>query len=362
MMNERPEEQAGSAPSGETEHVEFIEPHGSPFEGRIAGQLVEDESRSEFVVGASDAMRRILRLVDRIAPTESPVLVTGESGTGKEKIARVLHVQSRRSGGPFVPVNAGAIPESLVESELFGHVRGAFTDAHREKRGLFMQADGGTLFLDEIAEMHPASQVRLLRVLEDHEVRPVGSEQAYPVDVRIVAATNRDLREEMEGGRFREDLFYRVNVFRLHIPPLRERRDDIPFLVRFFLEQLSHRLRRSVPRVSDTAWGFILNYSWPGNVRELQNAIERAFAICEGDEILPRDLPPEVTRRGLPRLQAGTQAGYPQEMSLAEVEAHHIQKVLQSHQGNLSGAARSLGISRTTLWRKIRRYGLDVPK
>jgi transcriptional regulator with PAS, ATPase and Fis domain len=340
----------GRAPAGDPAGV-------GPESGRPAGDDV-----SEYVVGASDAMRRVLKLVDRIAPTESPVVITGESGTGKEKIARVLHYQSRRSRGPFVAVNAAAIPEPLIESEFFGHVRGAFTDAHREKRGIFLQADGGTLFLDEIGEMSLATQVKLLRVLQDRIVRPVGSEETFRVDVRILVATNKDLRRAMEQGLFREDLFYRLNVFRIHIPPLRERKDDIPFLVRYFLERFRRREGRPVPRISDAAWSFLMNFDWPGNVRELENAVERASAICDGDEITPSDLPPEVTRRGLPRLAEGREEGYPETLRLEDVEARHIQKVIRANGGNLLGAARSLGISRTTLWRKVKRYGLNVPK
>jgi two-component system response regulator HydG len=321
-----------------------------------------DGTISEYVVSASEAMRRVLRLVDRIAPTESPVIVTGESGTGKEKVARVLHYQSRRSRGPFVAVNAAAIPETLIESELFGHVRGAFTDAHREKKGLFLQADGGTLFLDEIGEMSAASQVKLLRVLEEREVRPVGSEDTYRVDVRVIAATNRDLRAEMEKGRFREDLFYRLNVFSIHIPALRERKDDIPFLTRYFLEGEARSAGRQVPQITDQAWSFLMNYDWPGNVRELENAVERALAISDGDIIMPRDLPPEVTERGLPRLTEGLPEVYSEDLTLEEVEARHIQRVLSKHRGNLIRTAESLSISRTTLWRKIKKYGLSVPK
>ncbi|MBU1947138.1 MAG: sigma-54 dependent transcriptional regulator [Candidatus Eisenbacteria bacterium] len=317
---------------------------------------------SEYVVGASHAMRKILHLVDRIAPTESPILVTGESGTGKEKIARVIHYQSRRSRGPFVPVNTGAIPDALFESELFGHVRGAFTDAYREKKGLFLLADGGTLFLDEIGEMSPPSQVKLLRVLQDRMVRPVGSEDSFRVDARIITATNKDLRREMEEGRFREDLFYRLNVLRLHIPALRERREDIPYLARYFLERMAREQNREVPRLSDPAWGYLMHYTWPGNVRELENAMERGLDISNGDVIMPQDLPPEITERGLPRLGAGQHEGYPETLSLEDVEALHIQKVLRKMAGNLGKTADSLGISRTTLWRKMKQYNLDVPK
>jgi len=317
-------------------------------------------SRSEEIVAASPAMKRILHLVDRIAPTESNILITGESGTGKEKVARLIHFQSRRSQGPFVGVNAGAIPETLIESELFGHVRGAFTDAKESKRGFFETADRGTLFLDEIAEMSPSLQVRLLRALQDREVRPVGAESAIRVDVRVIAATNKDVRRAMAEGRFREDLFYRLNVFNLHIPPLRQRKEDIPYLANFFLARFAERSSKQVDSLTHRAWGLLMNYDFPGNVRELENAIERATIICDENTIRVRDLPPEIAERGLPRLPAGeSETAYPVELSLAEVEARHIRRVIAEFDGNLTRAARSLGISRSTLWRKMKRYGIE---
>jgi transcriptional regulator with PAS, ATPase and Fis domain len=210
--------------------------------------------RQETIIGVSEAMRRVLRLVEKIAPTETTVLLTGESGTGKEKVARFLHLQSGRASGPFIAVNAAAIPEGLIESELFGHVRGAFTDARDRKRGYFEMADGGTLFLDEIAETSPLVQVKLLRVLQEREVRPVGSDFALKVDLRIIAASNRDLRQAMAAGLFREDLFYRLNVFSIHLPPLRERQDDIPFLANYFLELVGERTGRTFRGFSEPAW------------------------------------------------------------------------------------------------------------
>ncbi len=316
--------------------------------------------RSEEIVAASPAMKRILRLVDRIAPTESSILITGESGTGKEKIARLVHFQSNRSRGPFVAVNAGAIPETLIESELFGHARGAFTDAKEAKRGFFETADRGTLFLDEIAEMPPAMQVRLLRALQDREVRPVGSESSVKVDVRVIAATNRDLRKAMAEGILREDLFYRLNTFLLHVPPLRDRKEDIPYLTNFFLARLARRSEKKITGLSRRAWGLLLNYDYPGNVRELENAMERAVILCDDEVIHARDLPPEISERGFLRLSSGeSEPAYPPEMSLAEVEARHIQRVLRRFEGNHSRAARSLGISRSTLWRKMKRYDIQ---
>jgi len=317
-------------------------------------------SRSEEIVAVSPAMKRILRLVDRIAPTESNILITGESGTGKEKIARLIHFQSNRSRGPFVAVNAGAIPETLIESELFGHVRGAFTDAKEAKRGFFETADRGTLFLDEIAEMPVHMQVRLLRALQDREVRPVGAEAPIRVDVRVIAATNRDPRQAMAEGRLRGDLYYRLNTFLLHVPPLRERKEDIPYLANYFLARFTRGSGRKATVLSRRAWGLLLNYDYPGNVRELENAIERAVILSENDTIHARDLPSEISERGFLRLSAGEgEAAYPVELSLAEVEARHIRRVIQRSDGNMTKAARSLGISRSTLWRKMKRYGIE---
>jgi two-component system, NtrC family, response regulator AtoC len=322
-------------------------------------QVSDQRGKSEYIVAASEAMRRVLRLVEKIAPTETTVLITGESGTGKEKVARFLHLQSRRANGPFVAVNAAAIPEGLIESELFGHVRGAFTDARDRKRGFFEMADGGTLFLDEIAETSPSAQVKLLRVLQDREIRPVGAEINLRVDVRVLAATNTDLRQAMAAGRFRDDLFYRLNVFHIHIPALRERPEDIPFLANYFLRLYSERYHKSFRGFTDPAMGYLLNYPWPGNIRELENAVERGATLGEGPWILPRDLPPEVFERGIPLLTSGSADAYPDDLTLGELEARYIQRVIRKHEGNLTRTARSLGISRSTLWRKIGKYGIQ---
>ncbi len=313
--------------------------------------------QSEEIVAVSPAMMRILSLVERIAPTESNILITGESGTGKEKIARQIHVRSPRSHGPFVAVNAGAIPETLIESQLFGHVRGAFTDAKEAHRGFFEMADRGTLFLDEIAEMSLTMQVRLLRALQDRLIRPIGSESAIRVDLRVITATNKDLRKRMAAGEFREDLFYRLNVFNLHIPPLRARREDIPYLANYFLVRFAERAGKDVQGLSRRAWGVLMNYDFPGNVRELENAVERGVILCDGDTIRVRDLPPEIGERGVPRLGPGEPEGaYPVELPLSEVEERHIRRVIAHVDGNLTRAAKSLGISRSTLWRKTKRY------
>ncbi|MFN8547971.1 MAG: sigma-54 dependent transcriptional regulator [Candidatus Eisenbacteria bacterium] len=315
-------------------------------------------AQSETIVAVSEAMKRVLRLVEKIAPTETTVLITGESGTGKEKVARFLHLQSARAGKPFVAVNAAAIPEGLVESELFGHVRGAFTDARDRRRGYFEQADQGTLFLDEIAETSASVQVKLLRVLQDMDVRPVGADFDIKVDARVVAATNRDLRLAMAEGKFREDLFYRLNVFRIHLPPLRERREDIPFLANYFLQVYSDKNRKSLRGISDAAMNFLLGHNYPGNIRELENAIERAVTVADGTWIMPADLPPEVCDRVVPLLPEGPVESLPDDLTLDEVEARYIQRTIHKEGGNLTRAARKLGISRSTLWRKMGRYGI----
>jgi DNA-binding NtrC family response regulator len=320
-------------------------------------------------------MQRIFRLVAKVAQTDSTVLLTGESGTGKELVARSIHFQSRRASGPFVPVNLGAVPETLVESELFGHVRGAFTGSAADRGGLFEEADGGTLFLDEIGELPPSVQVKLLRTLESSEVRRLGDNTTRVVDVRVVAATNRDLHAEVQAGRFREDLFYRLNVVHIELPPLRERREDIGLLASYFLERMRTRGGRADLEFSPEAQSLLERHDWPGNVRELENAIEHAVALTEGKRILPSDLPaslsaprllprdatpePQVVlvRGPAPRRAIGVEE--PRDAwSLADVEREHIQRVLRRHGGNSTAAARQLGISRTTLWRKLRQYGL----
>jgi len=325
------------------------------------------------IVGASGRMQRIFRLVRKVAKTDSTVLITGESGTGKELIARSLHLQSRRAPGPFVPVNVGALPESLVESELFGYARGAFTGARDDRAGLIEAADHGTLFLDEIGDMPLASQVKLLRTLESSELRRVGDNETRLVDIRVIAATHRDLVREVAEGRFREDLYYRLNVVQIDLPPLRERREDIGLLAAYFLEKASTRAARAGLAFSPDAMQLIERYDYPGNVRELENAIEHAVAIAEGPVIAAADLPAALrTPRLLPERATGAAgpgvaataheapAGIDPRVSwsLADVEREHIRLVLAHHNGNATTAARQLGISRTTLWRKLREYGL----
>ncbi|HVP39067.1 MAG TPA: sigma 54-interacting transcriptional regulator [Candidatus Saccharimonadales bacterium] len=312
----------------------------------------------EDILGATPRMQRLLRLVEKIAPTDSPVLLTGESGTGKELVARAIHYQSRRADRPFLAVNCGALPENLVESELFGHVRGAFTGAAHEKRGLFEEADQGTLFLDEIAELAPPLQVKLLRALQSGEVRRVGANQSRLVDVRVIAATNKDLSAALRSGEFREDLYYRLNVFQIDLPPLRERRDDIPILALYFLTRYARRLGKDLREFSPEAQAVLLRYDYPGNVRELENAVQRAVTLAESPRVEAADLPPWMLQTG--RLLA-EHAGEPAslvpdvDMTLEELERRHIARTLERHDHNMSRTAKALGISRATLWRKLRR-------
>ncbi len=315
-------------------------------------------SITQQLIGVSPAMQRVFRLVARIAPAETPVLLTGESGTGKEMIAQSIHLQSRRANRSFVTVNAAAIPESLFESELFGHVRGSFTGAVSDRVGMFQQADGGTIFLDEIGDLPLSVQVKLLRALQNGEVRRVGASESTRVDVRVIAATNRDLHRALADGSFREDLYYRLNVFHIELPPLRERREDIPVLANYFRERLARERGKRVERFTDRAQFYLMRYDYPGNVRELENAIERAVALSEHGEITHLDLPPSLRETAIPLIAQGTAFPYSESLSLAQLEAEHIRRVLQHYAGNTTKTARSLGISRSTLWRKMREYGL----
>jgi DNA-binding NtrC family response regulator len=345
---------------------------GLPRAGSRLGGGLPTESLYHDIVGASSAMQRILKLVARVAPTDSTVLLLGETGTGKELVARSLHVQSKRARGPFVPVNVSAIPESLVESELFGTRRGAFTGAATDRAGLVEQADGGTLFLDEIGEMPLTTQAKLLRLLESHEVRRLGDTVTRLVNARLVAATHRDLRALVDLGRFREDLYYRLNVVRIELPPLRERRGDIGLLASYFLARIAERQGRSGLSFSPEAMELIERYDYPGNVRQLENAIEHAVTHCEGSTIQARDLPEEVrtprmlgahvTNAGPGASRAARAVEDRDRWSLAEVEKEHIQRVLELFRGNATSAAKQLGISRTTLWRKLRSYGIARTK
>ena len=305
-------------------------------------------------VGAAPRFEEVLELAETVAATDSTVLISGESGTGKEVLARYIHALSQRAGGPFLSVNCGALPESLLESELFGHVKGAFTGAVRDRDGLLVAAADGTFFLDEIGEMSPQTQVKLLRAIQEREVTPVGSTRAVPVDVRIIAATNRDLEEEMARGGFRSDLYYRLNVIQLHLPPLRERREDIPLLVRHFLQRKPGSGESRT--VSEEAMDILTAYHWPGNVRELENALERAAVVSSGSVVGPDALPDRVREAPPPRLGAND---LPPNPTMEVVERAYILWVLQSEGGNKTRAADVLGIDPSTLYRKLNRYGIE---
>jgi len=296
-------------------------------------------------------------LAETVAPTESTVLIQGESGTGKEVIARYIHQLSNRAESQFASINCGALPESLLESELFGHVKGSFTGAVKDKSGLFTAAAGGTFFLDEIGETTPATQVKLLRVLQHREVIPVGATDALPIDVRLLAATNRDLEEEIKRGTFRSDLFYRLNVIALHLPPLRERRDDIPLLVDAFLRGAAEARNEPQKRVSDAALEVLRSFSWPGNVRELENALERAAILTPGETIEVAALPERVTERRAEPLVSDRAPSTP---TLDVIERAYILWVLQSEGGNKTRAADVLGIDPSTLYRKLSRFGVEA--
>jgi two-component system response regulator HydG len=309
-------------------------------------------------VGRSKAWLDVLRLAETVAPTDSTVLIQGESGTGKEVVARYIHDLSARADGSFLSINCGALPESLLESELFGHVKGSFTGAVKDKLGLFAAAAKGSFFLDEIGETTPAIQVKLLRVLQQREVIPVGGTEAVPIETRLIAATNRDLEEEMKRGGFRSDLFYRLNVFALHLPPLRQRRDDIPLLIDAFLGRSAEQAGGDLKRLSPEALEAMMEYNWPGNVRELENALERAFILSKGDVVDIAVLPQRVTeRRSEPLITDRTPTSNP---TLDVVERAYILWVLQSEGGNKSRAAERLGIDPSTLYRKLSRYGVEV--
>jgi two-component system response regulator HydG len=308
-------------------------------------------------VGVSKAWLEVLRLVETVAPTDSTVLIQGESGTGKEVIARYIHELSTRTDGPFLSLNCGALPESLLESELFGHVKGSFTGAIRDKVGLFGASSKGTFFLDEIGETTPSTQVKLLRALQHREVIPVGATEAVPVDTRVVAATNRDLDEEIRAGGFRSDLYYRLNVISLHLPPLRQRRDDIPVLAEHFLHRIAGQRGEPPKQLTAEATEALVEYGWPGNVRELENALERSVILTPGVEITAASLPERVTeRRAEPLVSTRT----PPNPTLEAVERAYIMWVLQSESGNKSRAAEVLGIDPSTLYRKLSRYGVEA--
>jgi two-component system, NtrC family, response regulator AtoC len=312
------------------------------------------------IVGRGAAMQQVLAVAAKVARHPSTVLVTGESGTGKELIAGYLHSNSPRASEPLVAVNCGAIPENLLESELFGHAKGAFTGATAEKRGLFEEADGGTLFLDEIGELPAPLQVKLLRALQEGEIRRVGDNAARAVDVRVVAATARDLEAEVAANRFRADLYYRINVVRLHLPPLRDRREDIPEMVRHFIQLYGRRLGLSVNAVSPSAMRLLMEYAWPGNVRELENVIERALVLAEGPQVEPEQLPVAVRSPAVASPPARDELDLSIKRQTAALERSLIRTALERTGGNRTRAAKLLELSHRALLYKIREYGLGT--
>jgi DNA-binding NtrC family response regulator len=340
----------------------------SPDELRlvVARALAEDELKKQHValtkrlaygsmIGDSAPMQQMRATIDKVAQSDATVLITGESGTGKELVARALHFAGRRAGGTFIPVNCGALVGTLLDSELFGHVRGAFTGADTSKRGLFVAADGGTLFLDEIGELPIDLQPKLLRALQDGEVKPVGGTNAIRVDARLIAATNRTLEDQVKAGAFRDDLFYRLAVIRIEVPPLRNRPGDIPLLAKHFAEQAALRAERGRVSLTDAALAHLAAQPWPGNVRELENTIERAVILAAGDVLDVGDV-------------AGPRHGHTAALTtftgdtvptLDELERAHILRVLELCEGQKTKAAQLLGINRTTLWKKLRQFGLD---
>ena len=311
---------------------------------------VEHRYRFGNLVGKSKQMQEVFKLIRRVARVRSTVLITGRSGTGKELVAKAIHYNSPRKDKPFVAINCAAIPEALLESELFGHVKGAFTGAIDHKPGLFEEADAGTLLLDEIGELPAAMQAKLLRTLEDRQVRRVGATQAVEVDVRLIAATNQDLDERVGDGRFRQDLFFRINVISIHVPPLVEHPEDIPLLAQHFLDKYAEERGQRRKKLSPAALKAIMNYDWPGNVRELENAIERGVALSRTRTIEPADLPAAITAERGDLLRTGAAEG----VTLRELEERYILEVLEQTRGNQVQAAQLLGIDRKTLYRKLK--------
>jgi two-component system response regulator HydG len=310
-------------------------------------------------------------MIEAVAYSAATVLVQGESGTGKELVARALHARSPRRAQPFVALNCGALTETLLESELFGHVKGAFTGANRDHKGLFESATGGTIFLDEIGDIPLSTQVRLLRVLQEGELKKVGSTDSVKVDVRVIAATHRDLPKLVRAGKFREDLFYRLNVIAIPLPPLRDRLDDVPLLAHHFVRRYSDRLGKKVRSIAPQAIELLCAYRWPGNVRELENAIERAVVLCRGDAIQPTDLPPSITGRTAPVLREASSPGDDAEMltqsyatakdsALRNFEKRYVDALMRACDSNISAAARKAGMDRSNFKRVLRKYRSDV--
>jgi PAS domain S-box-containing protein len=317
---------------------------------------VENQYSFADIISQSRKIMDIFAILPEVAESDSTVLIEGESGTGKELFARAIHNLSPRQKKPMVVVNCAALPDTLLESELFGYKAGAFTDAKRDKPGRFARAQGGTIFLDEIGDVSPALQVRLLRVLQDRVYEPLGATEPVKADVRILAATNKDLEAERKAGRFREDLYFRINVIRIVLPPLRERKEDVPLLVRHFIDRMNRIRGRNIVDLTEEALSAVMQYDWPGNIRELENAIEHACVLCRGEQIELHHLPGTLRKMAFP--QKTIRLG----KTLADLEAHAISETLSRHNWRVSAAAKELGIHKTTLWRKMNRLGIERPK
>jgi len=324
-------------------------------ENRFLRQELREKYRFESIIGKSDSIEKVFRVMEKVARTDSSVLITGESGTGKELVARAIHFSSERANNRFLPINCGALPENLLESELFGYKRGAFTGAGQDKVGLLKAADKGTILLDEIGELPLALQVKLLRALQEREAYPLGANDPVAFDVRVLCATNRNLEAEVKAGRFREELLYRINVININLPGLRERQDDIPLLANHFLRKYEKSLARTGMRFSKGAMRLLINYAWPGNVRELENTVERAAILAETDVIHSHDLPDKL-RSTSPVMASIENSG----VTLEELEREHIKQVLEKVEHDKVKAAQMLGIHLSTLYRKVQRYRLDI--
>ncbi|MFW6303087.1 MAG: sigma-54-dependent transcriptional regulator [Candidatus Sumerlaeota bacterium] len=332
-----------------------LKQHDLQAENKELREQLSERHGFENIVGQSEAMRRVFERVEQVAPTRASVLLVGESGTGKEVIAGAIHHNSNRKTKRFIKLNCGALTTTLLESELFGHEAGAFTDARRQKIGRFEMADGGTLFLDEITETAPEFQVKLLRVLQEQEFERVGGTQTISVDVRVIAATNQDIEKAVEEGRFREDLYYRLNVVKIEVPPLRERRDDIPLLVDTFLEEICEQNDKPKMPIAPKALDALSNYGWPGNVRQLRNVIEGMVVLSTGKELSLKNLPEEIRSAEAPKKSLQLSVG----ASLEDMERELIRATLDETEGNRAAAARILGVGRKTLYRKLEQYGLS---
>jgi DNA-binding NtrC family response regulator len=314
----------------------------------------EQKYKLDDIIGKSKVIQEVFEMIKRVSKTDTTVLITGKTGTGKELVARAIHNNSQRKDNPFVVVNSSAIPENLLESELFGYLKGAFTGALTDKRGLFQEADEGTLFLDEIGDVPPSTQVKLLRAIEDRTITPVGGTKGEKVDIRLIVATNHDLQQEVNKGSFRGDLYYRLNVMPIYLPELTERREDIPLLADHFLKKHNISLGKKINAISKEALTLLLDHTWPGNVRELENAVERAVLLCDSESILPEHLPPAVQFPQEVRLIEAKREG----SSLEELEKEYISMILKKTGGQKSKAASILGINRRTLYRKLKQYGI----